>query len=110
MIEFFSAAEQLSADLRSAGVASTLAESTVCRYLEALTARSDEAWRAFYASVYRRLSELAAGPMPYAGPRAAPLIALIEDDFGVELFSPLERARIRAALVERGMREASLPS
>jgi hypothetical protein len=97
-------------DLRAAGVSEAAAIATVFSYIGALEERSNSAWKTFYRSVYERLCELAAQEYPYAGKAAEPLLRLLDDDFGQNLISAHERARIRARLVEDGSREASLSS
>ena len=110
MSDFFVAVANLRADLLAAGVARSHAVPTLFTYIRALQETSDTAWRAFYRSVYDRLSELADREYPFAGRKALPLLSLLDDDFGSTVISDDERARIRARLVEHGIREASLPS
>ena len=97
-------------DLHRAGVSEGPAISTIFTYISALEDRSERAWRMFYWSVIDRLCELADRPYPFIGRAAEPLLRLMDDDFGQNLISEQERARIRARLVEDGRREASLPS
>lgn len=110
MNEYVEALSRLNDQLSQAGVPASTARTTLVAYVAALQHRTETAWRTFYLSIYERLHELAERPLPFVGHAALPLIALVDDDFGVRLFGAGERKRIRHRLVEYELREASLPS
>jgi hypothetical protein len=110
MKDFIEAVDRLYEQLADAEIPAVLARATLDAYRTALLARTDETWRAFYLSVYAQLRWLTERALPFAGSAALPLLALIEDDLGVGLVPAGERRRIRHALVETTVYEASLSS
>jgi hypothetical protein len=108
MSEYAGALTRLNAQLARAGVSTAHARTAIIAYTAALSHRSELTWHRFYLAIYAALEALAERPLPFAGRVAAPLIALIEDDFGSRLFPVEARERIRRRLVEYDLREASL--
>jgi hypothetical protein len=110
MNEHDDAIERFAEQLANAGVPAAAARSTLRAYGAALENPTETAWAVFYRSVYARLRELSDRGLAFVGHAAAPLLALLRDDLGIQLFDREGLERISARLVEHVVSEASLSS
>jgi len=109
MSESLAAAERFAAEVHRTGAAAPLCDRAVWAYLSALGAPTEAARAGFYRCVYAAVRDATARGSASPG-ALAPLLALLDDDFGAVLFAGPERERLWDAAVEERPREASLPS
>jgi hypothetical protein len=99
--EYVSAVSRFADDLYLLGIARPLRDEAIRLYMSALLDESTKAWRRFYQHVCRVLEWWSGTPFdPDAAWR---LSALIEDDFGMQLFDERVRARLRRTLLQESV-------
>jgi len=97
MNEYVSAVSRFADDLYALGISRPLRDEAIRLYMKALFEQSREAWSHFYLHVVRALDGWSGDPFDAdAGWR---LSALIEDDFGKQLFDQRIRASLRRTLL-----------
>ena len=102
MSESLAAAERFAAEVNRTGAAAPLCDRAVWAYLSALGAPTEAAWAGFYRCVYAAVRDATARGSASPG-ALAPLLALLDDDFGAR---PVRRARTGASFGRRRRREA----
>jgi hypothetical protein len=110
MNEYVGAVMRFADDLHAIGVSIAERERGMDLYLKALLAPSTAKWRSFYRFVFELLSvrrRLAAAGDSTAIGR---LVALVEDDFGAQLFGANQANALPSLPANHRFYEASVPS
>lgn len=98
MNEYVSAVSRFADDLYALGISRPLRDEAIRLYMKALFEQSREVWCHFYLHALRALERWPGDP--FDTDAAWRLSALIEDDFGKQLFDERVRAPLRRRLLQ----------